>query len=231
MEKTRKSPNLAYSSFMFLKLDPAFRRLISNEKIAAKQEFENLVASCQEKIFLRTYLVSGLRSDCDVLFWRMSQDLDFLQELCARTFSAGIGRWLLPTHSFLGIHTFPDGQRKDLDFGFLPRDLFGRHKYMLLHPVIKTHSWYDLSEEERTALQNERLRVLARHADIQENMFMSYGLDEQEMLVVREARSLSDLAAATKELREQRIKRYTSLDRPVFFCVGRDLRDILDAIN
>ncbi len=231
MEKNRKTPNLAYSSFMFLKLDPAFRRLISNEKIAAKQEFENLVASCQEKIFLRTYLISGLRADCDVLFWRMSQDLDFLQELCARTFSAGIGRWLLPTHSFLGINTFPEAQRKDLDFGFLPRDLFGRHKYMLLHPVIKTHSWYDLSEEERTALQNERARVLARHSDIQENMFISYGLDEPEMLVVREARSIADLAAATKELREQRIKRYTSLDRPVFFCVGRDLRDILDAIS
>jgi chlorite dismutase len=231
MEKSKKSPNLVYSSFMFLRLDPSFRRLISNEKIAAKQEFENVVASCQEKLFLRTYLVAGLRADCDVLFWRMSQDADYLQDLCARTFSAGIGRYFIPAHSFLGIHPLPEGPRKDLEFGFLPKDLFGRHKYLLLHPVIKSHLWYDLSEDERESLMQERNGVLLKYSDIQENFFMSYGLDEQELLVIREARSLSDLASATRELREQRLKRYTASDRPVFFCVGRDLRDILDAIS
>ena len=50
------------------------------------------------------------------------------------------------------------------------------------------------------------------------------------MIVTREARNLDDLVAATKELREQRIKGYTAVDKPVFLCLGRDLREILDAI-
>ncbi|OGS12767.1 MAG: hypothetical protein A2285_01570 [Elusimicrobia bacterium RIFOXYA12_FULL_57_11] len=229
MEKNKAS---VYSSFMFLKLQPEFRKLVSNEKIAAKQEFEGMVANCQEKIFLRTYMVAGLRADSDILFWRMSDDLGYLQEICARTFSTGAGRYFTPSHSFLGVYHPPaDIQPKDLEFGFLPKNAFGRHRYMLLHPVIKANTWYDLPEAERERLTAERARVIAGHKDINENFFFSYGLDDQEMIVEREARTLEDLIAATRELRLQRIKAHTAVDKPVFLCLGRDLREIMDAIS
>jgi len=232
MEKQKRPANI-FSSFVFLKLDPLFRRLISNEKIAAKQEFENIIAACQEKVFLRTYMTTGLRADADLLFWRVSDDLERLQDICAKTFSAGAGHYMIPTHSYLGVY-HPDEaacRDRDRDFSFLPRDIFGRHKFMLLHPVVKAHTWYELSDEERKKLQAERSAVLAKYRDMQENIFQSYGLDEQEMIVTREARHLDELVSATRELREQRIKNYTAVDKPVFFCVGRDLREILDAIN
>jgi len=232
MEKPKKYANI-YSSFMLVKLQPEFRRLISNEKIAAKQEFENMVGTAQEKLFLRTYMVSGLRSDSDILFWRMSDDLPYLQEVCARTFSAGAGRYMTPSFCYLGVHQGPDPSlpRKDLDFGFLPKDTFGRYRYMLLHPVIKAHTWYELSEAEREKLTAERAQVVSRYHDIQENFFLSYGLDEPDMIVAREAKSLEDLTAATHELRQQRIKNYTCSDKPVLLCLGRDLREIMDAIS
>ncbi len=232
MEKTKKTANI-YSSFVFMKMQPKFRRLISNEKIAAKQEFENMIGSCQEKVFLRTYMVSGLRADSDILFWRMSDDLPYLQEICARTFSTGAGKYLTPVHSYLGVHQCADSAqpKKDLDFGFLPKDTFGRHRYMLLHPVVKAHTWYELSDEERLKLQAERTAVLSKYKEIQENRFISYGLDEQEMIVEREAKTLEDLVSATHELRQQRIKHYTAVDKPVFLCLGRDLREIMDAIS
>lgn len=232
MEKTEKPANI-YSSFMFLKLQPEFRRLISNEKIAAKQEFENMVGSAQEKLFLRTYMVSGLRSDADILFWRMSADLGYLQDICSRTFSAGAGRYFTPSFCYLGVHPgpAPSDPKNDLDFGFLPKGTFGRHRYMLLHPVVKSHTWYELSEADRDKLRADRKQVVMRYQDIQENFFMSYGLDEPDMIVVREAKSLEDLTAATHELRLQRTKNYTVEDKPVFLCLGRDLREIMDAIT
>lgn len=232
MDKIKKTANI-YSSFMFLKLQPEFRRLISNEKIAAKQEFENMVGAAQEKLFLRTYMVSGLRFDADILIWRMSDDISYLQEIGARTFSAGAGRYFTPTYCYLGVHQGPDPavQKKDLEFGFLPKDTFGRHRYMLMHPVVKTHNWYELSEDERAKLMAERAQVVARYKDIQENIFASCGLDEPDMIVCREAKSLDDLTAATHELRLQRIKHYTYDDKPVFLCLGRDLREIMDAIS
>ncbi len=232
MEKTKKAADI-YSSFMFVKLQPEFRRLISNEKIAAKQEFENMVGSAQEKLFLRTYMVSGLRSDSDILFWRMSDDLPYLQEICARTFSTGAGRYLTPSFTYLGVHPGPDplAPKKDLDFGFLPKDTFGRHRFMLFHPVVKAHAWYELSDAEREKLMADRTQVLSRYRDIQENFFMSYGLDEPDMIVVREAKALDELSAATQALRQQRIKSYTCGDKPVFLCLGKDLREIMDAIS
>lgn len=232
MEKLKKPTNL-FSSFIFLRLDPAFRRLISNEKIAAKQEFENLVGACQEKIFLRTYMVTGLRHDTDILFWRVSDDLERLQEACAKTSSIGLGKYLIPSYSFIGVY-HPDAElmaRKDLEFGFLPKDTFGRHKFMLIHPVVKSHLWYEISESERQALLAERKTVICRYREIQETFFQSYGMDEIELIVAREARHLEDLMAATKELRELRVKSYTAIDKPVFLCIGRDLREILDAIS
>ena len=231
MEKTEKPVNI-YSSFMFLKLQPEFRRLVSNEKIAAKQEFENMVGSAQEKLFLRTYMVSGLRSDADILFWRMSDDLAYLQDICARTFTSGAGRYFTPSYCYLGVHPgpAPSEPKKDLEFGFLPKGTFGRHRFMLLHPVVKSHTWYELSEAERANLMLERKQVITRYHDIQENIFLSYGLDEPDMIVTREAKSLEDLTCATHELRLQRIKSYTRDDKPVFLCLGRDLREIMDAI-
>ena len=229
MEKQKSS---VYSSFMFLKLQPEFRKLVSNEKIAAKQEFEGMVAACQEKIFLRTYMLAGLRADSDLLFWRMSDDLSYLQDICARTFSAGAGRYFTAAHSYLGVYHPPaDREPKDLEFGFLPKDAFGRHRYMLLHPVVKANTWYELSDAEREKLIAERAAVIARHSEINENFFYSYGLDDQEMIVEREARTLADLVAATKELRRLRIKTHTAVDKPVFLCLGRDLREIMDAIS
>lgn len=232
MDKIKSSAKV-YSSFMFVKLQPEFRRLISNEKIAAKQEFENMVGSAQEKLFLRTYMVSGLRSDSDILFWRMSDDLAYLQEICARTFSAGAGRYMTPSYTYLGLHQADDSGRdaKDLDFGFLPKDTFGRHRYLLLHPVVKSHTWYELSDAERAKLLAERSAVAGKYKDIQENFFLSYGLDEPDMLVAREAKALEDLVSATHEFRQQRIKSYTCEDKPVFLCLGRDLREIMDAIS
>jgi chlorite dismutase len=177
-------------------------------------------------------MLAGLRSDADILFWRMSDDLEFLQENCARTFSAGIGRYFLNIHSFLGVHQSPEppALKKDLEFGFLPKETFGLYKFMLIHPVVKSHVWYELSEEERKAMVSERASVTGRYREIRENFFTSYGLDAQEMVVAREARHLDELINATRELRELRIKNYTAADIPVFLCVGRDLREILDAI-
>ncbi|HOW88711.1 MAG TPA: chlorite dismutase family protein [Elusimicrobiales bacterium] len=232
MEKPKRTTNV-FSSFMFLKLAPEFRRLISNEKIAAKQEFENMVGACQEKVFLRTYMITGLRPDADLLFWRVSDDLERLQDICARTFSVGVGHYLLPTHTYLGVY-HPDEQacaKRDLEFSFLPKDVFGRHKFMLVHPVVKSHLWYELSEDERRRMQAGRSAVIAKYREIQETFFQSYGLDEQEMIVTREARHLDELVSATRELREQRIKNYTAVDKPVFLCIGRDLREILDSIT
>jgi len=221
-----------FSSFLFLKLDQSFRKLVSNEKISLKQEFENITGSCQEKLFLRTYSLLGLRADCDMLFWRVSPDVETIQHNTARMLSTGIGKYLLPVHSFLGIFTVPEQMKmRERECGLVPKELFGKYKFMLLHPILRSHSWHSLSVSDKKAMSDERAKVLTRYNRVIEQFFYSYGLDDQEMLVIREAEKLEDLAMASKELREQRIKSYTLRDTPALLCVGTDLRDILDSLG
>ncbi len=228
MTQNNESDVNIYSSFLFLKLKTDFRLLVSNEKIAAKQEFENLIGSCQEKIFLRTYFMTGLKKSCDILFWRMSEDLQFLQEICSRTFSMGIGKYFEQTDSYIGMYKAPAGT-KDI-FSFMQGN-FGIYKYLLVHPLIKSQIWYEMTHMERESLINERAKVLSAYGDIKENFFHSYGIDDQDMVVTRESKSLEKLVEATKELKKQRIKNYTLSDRPVYLAIGRDLRDILDGLS
>lgn len=231
MEKAKQGNNV-YSSFVFLKLNEKFRHLVSNEKIAAKQEFENMIAGCQERLFLRTYFLTGLKEKCDLLFWRMSDNLEYLQEICAKTFSVGIGKYFETTKSYLGEFALPENaNRKDMELGFVPKNAFGVYKYMLIHPLIKSQTWYEMSPYERENLKKERETVMNRYGNINENFFTSYGIDDQDMLVSREAKSLEDLIKVTKELKKQRIKNYTVEDRPVFLCIGKDLREILDNLS
>jgi chlorite dismutase len=220
-----------YANFMMLRLDPAFRRLMSNERIAAKQELENMVSSVQENVFLRTYSLLGLEADCDMLLWMASQDLRAIQTAWARIAMSGAGTYLSPTQCYIGIYTLPDPPSKKDAEGGIPQGLFGKNRYMLMHPLVRSHTWYELSDAERNKFLGERQNVLARYPGVTEHFFYSCGLDDQEFIVVREADAIEDLAQASRELREQRIKMFTRRDTPSMLCVGTDLRDILDSLG
>lgn len=226
--ETKKPQTNIYASFLFVRLKTEFRLLVSNEKIAAKQEFENMIGSCQEKIFIRTYFLTGLKSNCDILFWRMSEDLQFLQELCSRSFSSGIGKYFEPVNSYIGMYKMPDSS-EDL-FSYMQSN-FGIYKYLLVHPLIKNQTWYEMTHQEREALMSERDSALSKYPDIKENFFYSYGIDDQDIVVTRESKNIEQLIEATKELKKQRIKNFTASDRPVYLAIGRDLRDILDGLS
>jgi len=229
MEKN-KPEELRYASFLFLQMDAKFRHLLSNEKIAAKQEFENEVAHFEENLFLRTYSLQGLKAGCDMLLWLMAADLRPLQKCWTRISTAGAGKYLSIAQSYIGLYhsTYP-AVKKEAECA--PKNFMGKHRYMLLHPIVRAHTWYELSEQERLRFMSERTGTLDKYKAMSEHFFHSYGLDDQELLVVREANSLPDLADASRELRDQRLKMFTVKDTPNMLCVGTDLRDILDSLG
>ncbi len=230
-KKTTHNDGIRYANFLFLRMDPAFRRLLSNERIAAKQELENMVSSVQESVFLRTYSLSGLNAGCDMLLWMASPDVRAIQKAWARIAAAGAGTYLSPAQCYIGIYSLPEPLSKKETEGGIPPGLFGKNRYMVLHPLVRSHTWYELSDAERNKFLGERQNVLARFSGVTEHFFCSCGLDDQEFIVVREADALEDLALASRELREQRIKMFTKRDTPSMLCVGSDLRDILDSLG
>ncbi len=214
-----------FSIFSFLKLSSQFKKLEHNEKIALKQEFEDSVANCQEKVFLRTYFVSGLKEDCDVLLWRMHNSLEYLQSIAARNLSTGIGKFFEIKYSYIGFKNFKENSLEEVN------KRAGIYRYLLLHPLTKSYQWYELSENEREKMIEERENILKSYGNIIENFFISFGIDDEDMIVTREAENLDSLIEVSSRLKKMKTKSYTLNDRPVFLCIGKDLREILDNIS
>ncbi|MFA5160658.1 MAG: chlorite dismutase family protein [Elusimicrobiales bacterium] len=231
MEKKSRQSDIRYANFLFLKAAPEFRRLLSNERIAAKQELENTVSAAQEEVFLRTYSLVGLDARCDMLLWMAAPDIRLIQKAWSRISTSGAGRYFTPAMCFIGLFTLPEQPPARNCAGGVPAGLFGKYRYMLLHPLVRAHAWHELSQPERDKFLAERQAALSRFPGVAEHFFHSYGMDEQEHIVVREADALEDLALASRDLRELRIKQFALRDTPNMLCVGADLAEILDSLG
>src|SRR4051794_40102733 len=69
-----------YVSFLFYKLMPEFRRLPQEKQREMLGQFADLVeTNDRQKMILLTYSCIGTRADVDIMFWRISFELDEIQ--------------------------------------------------------------------------------------------------------------------------------------------------------
>lgn len=221
-----------FVNFLFLKLEPGFRTLQSNEKLVAKQEFLSAFESYQEKTAVLSYSLVGLRADCDLLLWRIDPDLGVFQAMSERLLTTGIGKYLTPVYSFLAATRPPEAQGKQLlvepaGDASMP----GKLKYVFVHPLVKARNWYHLPAAERQGILEDQARIRARFPSVKLHTAYSFGLDEQEFMLAFESDDPADFLELAAALRESGWGAYTLRDTPSFTCVAKDLHDILDGLG
>ncbi len=176
----------------------------------------------------------GVRGDCELLLWRISYELETLQEMSARLLATGLGNYLDTPYSFLGqsktsvyedefIHPSQEEKRS--------RVRPGEYKYLFVYPFVKTRAWFLLSQEERGRMMKEHIRVGHQYPSIKLNTIYSFGLDDQEWVVAFESNRPSDFVDLVMELRHSEASGFTLRDTPIFTCVRRDLREALDLLG
>ena len=89
--------------FLFLKLDPAWRRLPAAQQAEQKEEFGRTIKSFHAKLLMRTYSTVGTRGDCDILLWQAAENLETLQRLETAVFSTQLGGYFSVPYSYLGM--------------------------------------------------------------------------------------------------------------------------------
>ena len=225
-------PGQRFVNFLFLKINPNFRTLQSNEKIVAKEEFLSAFERYQEKTAVLSYSLVGLRADCDMLLWRIDPDLGLFQKMSERLLTTGIGKYMTPVHSFLAATNAPGAHGKQLlvepsgDSG-MP----GRFKYVFVHPLVKARNWYHLPAAERQGILEDQARIRAKFPSVKLHTAYSFGLDEQEFMMAFESDAPADFLELAAALRESGWGAYTARDTPTFTCVAKDLREILDGLG
>jgi chlorite dismutase len=221
-----------YINYVFLKLDPEWRRLPDDERQRGKEEFLKAVEELSGEMLLRSFSLMGLRSDADFMLWRIGYDLDTFEQMTAALLRSGLGKYLRVTYSYFGLarRSIYVGEHTP---GFENRRYIipGEGDYLFVYPFVKTRAWYRLPMAERQRMMNEHMQIGRKHYPIKNNTAYCFGIDDYEFILSFEAETPEKFQDLMMELRESEASAYTELDTPIFTCRRRPLGEILEFLG
>lgn len=94
-----------------------------------------------------------------------------------------------------------------------------RKPYLIIYPFSKTIKWYLMSREARQGMMNEHIRIGKQYEDIRQLLLYSFGLQNQEFVVVYETDDLTRFSDLVNELRDTEARRYTLRDTPLHTAI------------
>jgi len=222
-----------FVNFAFFKLDPAFRRLPPDQKLTARAEFEQTMASKPEGMICLSYSTVGLKADCDFLLWRISRSAEDFQRQSAVINKTLLGGYLTTPHSFVSMTKRSQYIDKVDPFHTVESRttiIPGKRKYLFVYPFVKSRDWYLLPLEERQKIMDVHIRVGNKYPSVKLNTTYSFGLDDQDFVVAFETDEPKDFLDLVMDLRETQSSKYTVRDTPIFTCVQMPVEAILDQL-
>jgi chlorite dismutase len=222
-----------FVNFIFLRVNPDWRKLNPATKAIFKTEFQNVFNEFGANLLLYSYSLVGFDSKADLMFWRIGSSLDSIQEMTAKLYRTNLGSYLETTDNYLSV------TKKMM---FLPPDENGNRedryhvkagakKYHFVYPCAKHRDWYDKSGEERDALVEENFMVGKKFENIKIHLTHAFGFSEQEFIVSFETDEPKDFLALAEELRQTSASKLTMRGMPVYTCRQRSLNECLDALG
>ncbi|MEP6850102.1 MAG: chlorite dismutase family protein [Acidobacteriota bacterium] len=218
-----------FVNFMFFRVSPDWRKLDKASKDTFKDEFQSVYNEYRSEFLLFSYSLIGFDSKADLMFWRIGNSLDLIQEMTARLYRTGLGSYLETADTYLSM------TKKMMFVSDSTEDRFhvnaGQKKYHFLYPCSKHSEWFEKSTEERDALIEENFMVGMKFQNIKIHMTYAFGFSEQEYIISFETDEPKDFLALAEELRQTPASKLTLRGMPVYTCRQRLLMECLDAIG
>jgi chlorite dismutase len=98
-----------------------------------------------------------------------------------------------------------------------------------MYPFVKTVEWYMMSKEARQGMMNQHIRIGKQYPEITQLLLYSFGLQDQEFIVVYEMDDLSRFSDLVYELRSSEARRYTERDTPLITAIYHPAEETLAA--
>jgi chlorite dismutase len=213
-----------------LRLDPAWRRLSGSERRADVAGFCDAAARTEQRLRQHSYSTIGLRTEGELLLWRMAEAVEDVEETAADLLRSGLGRWLTPSMSLLGLTRpsqyvkRPTSQEQSLFEG-------ERSRYLVVYPFVKSVEWYLTPAAERQKVMGGHMKVGHRYPQVRQLLAYSFGLDDQEFIVAYETDDLVAFQDLVRELRETESRRATVRDTPLVTAIHRPLGEVLSMLD
>jgi chlorite dismutase len=168
------------------------------------------------------YQVFPTASQSDLLVWSA---LPAEAKPAAAEFFAGFARATNPFRAYLQTTTVLWGYTRPSQYtrtrSAQEIDPFAdeRQPYLVMYPFVKTTEWYLMGREARQGMMNEHIRIGKQYADIRQLLLYSFGVQDQEFVVVYETDDLRKFSDLVGELRSTEGRRYTLRDTPLHTAI------------
>jgi len=231
-EHKRKLPR-QFVNFIFYRARPEWRMLEDAAKSHCKQRFVETVEGCRRDLLINTYSTVGWRVNADFMIWRIGSDLAPFQEMTGLLNGTPMAKYVEATESFLSMTKRSMFIEKDCSDHEEDRTHIvpGQAEYLFVCPVQRTHEWYGRTQEQRQEMMDEYQRIGSKYRSVKLHTTYSFGLDDQEFVVVFETDKPSDFLDMFQELRETKASCFTLRNTPMFTCRRRSLVECLDALG
>jgi chlorite dismutase len=102
-----------------------------------------------------------------------------------------------------------------------------RKPYLVLYPFVKTIDWYLMSRDARQGMMNEHIRIGKQYPEITQLLLYSFGVQDQEFVVVYETEDLTMFSDLVTTLRGSEARRYTLRDTPLHTAIYHPAEETL----
>jgi len=231
---TPSTPQQQFVRFAFYKIDPAWRSLPAEDKLAARAEVLDTVQRFSQRMILRSYSTVGTRGDCDFLLWQASYEMDGVHQLAAALNNTRMAPYLSLAYSYLAMtkrSVYVDKHVHEGQEGRLRQVRPTEARYFFVYPFVKTRQWYRESQARRQEMMDVHITVGHKYPTVKLNTTYSFGLDDQEFVVAFETDVPNDFLDLVMELRESEGSLFTLRDTPIFTCLQMPLAACLEALG
>jgi chlorite dismutase len=184
---------------------------------------------------LELYLTAGVESGSDVLVWstaRTPETPDPGEFFLRRARAEASHRTLFePGHVLWGLTRPSEYSRAAKSAQEIDPFATERAPYLVAYPFSKTPDWYLMGREARQGMMNEHIRIGKQYRDITQLLLYSFGLQDQEFVVVYETGDLQLFSRLVYDLRDTEARRYTRLDTPLHTGIRLEADAWLDTLG
>jgi len=223
-----------FVKYTFYKVAPEWRRLPSGERQRSKNEFADVLAEFTDPLAISSYSLVGTRGDVDFMLWQVSPTMQGVNRLAAQLNRTELGKFLETPYSYLAMtkrSPYVDDHHHEGQEGTSTTMRIVGRQYLFLYPFVKTHEWYQLSQQDRQQMMEEHFRIGHKYPQIKISTSYSFGLDDQEFVLGFETDDPAGFLDLVMELRATQARAFTLLDTPIFTCLMKPLKACLEDLG
>ncbi len=201
------------SSVLAYKLSPDWWSLDSIEQEKIIHEITHVLSSVKESGALKSEYYKSLRPDSSILLWLLAEPSELHTSTRARIEKA-FGRHADLKHGFFS--TYEHKQMKD------PKN----KPYFVAYPITKSTEWYLLDEKTRKEILSEHIGRATSDPNnngINSYTTSSFGIDDNEFVVIYELPSLLSWVSVTQNLRSAKARKWIIKESPILVGEKGDL--------